>query len=195
MKRTSGPSSSAPSSPSGHSRNFSSPPSPVSSSHRSAGLQADALRRSGSVNSPSSPLAGLGFDQSVLEGSSRDHQNMQRSRRTEQKPSRSKLQPSAVVPVPTLSQMSLRIDAVTAPLPLSRNGQPLCGAVLDDKWLLLGTSAGLDFLPLNMPTIKKPLTLIKRTRFKQIIILKERSNILLAIAGRNDHVRGSCRYI
>ena len=105
------------------------------------------------------------------------------------------MQPSAVVPVPTLSQMSLRIDAVTAPLPLSRNGQPLCGAVLDDKWLLLGTSAGLDFLPLNMPTIKKPLTLIKRTRFKQIIILKERSNILLAIAGRNDHVRGSCRYI
>ena len=36
---------------------------------------------------------------------------------------------------------------------------------------------------------RKPIPLIKRTRFKELSVLSERSNILLAIAGRNDHVR------
>ncbi|GJN91514.1 hypothetical protein Rhopal_004537-T1 [Rhodotorula paludigena] len=80
--------------------------------------------------------------------------------------------------------------------------QPLCGAILDQKYLLIGTTAGLDFLPLPLPgslpmqqlgkkrkETRKPVPLIKRTRFKELAVLSERSNILLAIAGRNDHVR------
>ena len=38
---------------------------------------------------------------------------------------------------------------------------------------------------------RKPIPLIKRTRFKELAVLSERSNILLAIAGRNDHIRGA----
>lgn len=38
---------------------------------------------------------------------------------------------------------------------------------------------------------RKPISLIKRTRFKDLAVLSERSNILLAIAGRNDHIRGA----
>lgn len=118
-------------------------------------------------------------------------------------------------------------------LSLGRYGQPLCGAVLDDKYLLIGTTFGLDFLPLRRvgnksarsglferfagvssssastatlhhPTLpegipfvpsprdiktRKPISLIKKTRFKQLVVLSERSNVLLAVAGRNDHVR------
>jgi hypothetical protein len=40
---------------------------------------------------------------------------------------------------------------------------------------------------------RKPISLIKRTRFKELAVLSERSNILLAIAGRNDHIRGALR--
>lgn len=96
--------------------------------------------------------------------------------------------------------MNVKLDMLIPSQPLSRFGLPLCGAVLDDQYLLIGTSVGMDFIPLfrppgssikaGAPIVKRPLSLIKRTRFKQIVILKERSNILLAVAGRNDHVRG-----
>lgn len=117
---------------------------------------------------------------------------------------------------------------MTPSLALGRYGQPLCGAVLDQKYLLIGTTFGLDFLPLNREgnrsarsgiferlgvsghhlgsssngrdgdaglgqqdvRTRKPINLIKKTRFKQLVVLAERSNVLLAVAGRNDHVRG-----
>ncbi|GAA5992014.1 hypothetical protein JCM10908_000699 [Rhodotorula pacifica] len=104
---------------------------------------------------------------------------------------------------PTLSSIGLTLNAITPNLSLSRNAQPLCGAILDGRYLLIGTTSGLDFLPLpekgSLPVqhrglkkrreTRKPLSLIKRTRFKQMVVLNERSNVLVAIAGRNDHVR------
>ncbi|GAA5913181.1 hypothetical protein JCM8208_001693 [Rhodotorula glutinis] len=105
---------------------------------------------------------------------------------------------------PSLGSIGLSLVPLTQPLALSRSGQPLCGAVLDGRFLLIGTTIGLDFLPLPLPgslpmqhlgggkkrkDTRKPTSLIKRTRFKEIAVLSERSNILLAIAGRNDHIR------
>ncbi|GAA6052565.1 hypothetical protein NBRC10513_003357 [Rhodotorula toruloides] len=111
--------------------------------------------------------------------------------------------PPLVPSPPTLASVGLTVNPLTQQLSLSRNAQPLCGALLDNKYLLIGTTAGLDFLPLPLPgslpmkhhglkkrrETRKPIPLIKRTRFKELAVLNERSNILLAIAGRNDHVR------
>ncbi|BGO94637.1 hypothetical protein NBRC10512_004934 [Rhodotorula toruloides] len=111
--------------------------------------------------------------------------------------------PPLVPSPPTLASIGLTVNPLTQQLSLSRNAQPLCGALLDNKYLLIGTTAGLDFLPLPLPgslpmkhhglkkrrETRKPIPLIKRTRFKELAVLNERSNILLAIAGRNDHVR------
>ncbi|WAQ83331.1 hypothetical protein PtA15_3A700 [Puccinia triticina] len=103
----------------------------------------------------------------------------------------------------TLASMNLKLTPLTPTLPASRNSQPLCGAILDDKFLLIGTNNGLDFVPLtafakssnssdrsrgSVHTVK-PISLIKKTRFKSLKVLEVRSNILLAIAGRNDHLR------
>ncbi|TKA51927.1 hypothetical protein B0A53_04957 [Rhodotorula sp. CCFEE 5036] len=110
---------------------------------------------------------------------------------------------SAESAIPKLSAIGLTLNPITPNLSLARNAQPLCGAVLDGCYLLIGTTSGLDFLPLpekgSLPVqhsglkkrheTRKPLSLIKRTRFKQIVVLNERSNVLVAIAGRNDHVR------
>lgn len=92
----------------------------------------------------------------------------------------------------SIEDIGLQQRTMTSSMSLSRHGQPLCGTVLDDEFLLIGTTSGLDFLPLKADhlNLKKPLSLVKRTRFKQLAILKERSNVLLAVAGRNDHVRG-----
>ncbi|GAA5872266.1 hypothetical protein JCM3774_003330 [Rhodotorula dairenensis] len=106
-------------------------------------------------------------------------------------------------PAPPLSSIGLTLNSITPNLSLSRNSQPLCGAILDGRYLLIGTTSGLDFLPLpevgSLPVqhtglkkrreTRKPLSLIKRTRFKRIVVLGERSNVLVAIAGRNDHAR------
>lgn len=130
--------------------------------------------------------------------------------------------PPTAGPPPTLSSIGLSLVPLTQPLSTSRNSQPLCGALLDDKYILIGTfiscisahagikiltrptgtTGGLDFLPIPLPgslpmrthgkkrrETRKPIPLIKRTRFKEIAVLSERSNILLAIAGRNDHIR------
>ncbi|GAA5899139.1 uncharacterized protein JCM6883_005120 [Sporobolomyces salmoneus] len=101
----------------------------------------------------------------------------------------------------SLDEMGLSL--VTNTPQLRHSQQPLCGCVLDDKYLLIGTSNGLDFLPLPLPgslpihqlgkkkrkEIRKPISLIKRTRFRELVVLSERSNVLLAIAGRTDQVR------
>ncbi|KAK4055227.1 hypothetical protein OIV83_000507 [Microbotryomycetes sp. JL201] len=103
-------------------------------------------------------------------------------------------------PEPTLLSLGLSVGALTQSLSLSKTGMPLCGAILDGKYLLIGTTQSLDFLPLPAPgamsatndkqqRTRKPISLIKKTRFKELAVLSERSNILLAIAGRNDHVR------
>lgn len=166
--------------------------------------------------------------------------------------------------LPSINNFGLALNPLSTQMSISRSGQPLCGAVLDGKYLLIGTSLGLDFLPLhiegNKPLksglwngvssslserfggsggtssspndttsssqgisssssgngngngkngsssstsaieennsmkdgtkkVRKPISLIKKTRFKQLVILSERSNVLLAVAGRNDHVR------
>lgn len=114
--------------------------------------------------------------------------------------------PPSARPAASLSSIGLTLNSITPNLSFSRNAQPLCGAVLDGRYLLIGTTSGLDFLPLpdvgSLPVkhtglkkrreTRKPLPLIKRTRFKQIVVLSERSNVLVAIAGRNDHARGAC---
>ncbi|KAM0793450.1 hypothetical protein ACM66B_000894 [Microbotryomycetes sp. NB124-2] len=103
-------------------------------------------------------------------------------------------------PAPTLASLGLSVALLTQSLSLSKTGIPLCGAILDGKYLLIGTTQSLDFLPLPAPgslagskdkrkATRKPISLIKKTRFKDLAVLSERSNILLAIAGRNDHVR------
>ena len=104
---------------------------------------------------------------------------------------------SPVPPSPglTIEDIGLVMRPLTPSLSLSRSGQPLCGALLDGKYLLIGGTSGLDFLPIRASMTDKdrrrPISLIKRTRFRQLVILSERSNVLLAIAGRNDHVRGA----
>lgn len=103
---------------------------------------------------------------------------------------------SASAPATTqqLMSMGLRMASLTPALPHARTGLPHCGIILDDNYLLLGTSLGLDFIPLDGTLgakLRRPISLIKKTRFRQLAILKERSNVLLAIAGRNDHVRGA----
>lgn len=103
----------------------------------------------------------------------------------------------------TLASIGLSLHALTPPLPLARNFSALCGVILDDV-LLIGTANGLYFLPLPTPGAmidmgkgkggkreRKPIALIKRTRFAQLAVLGERSNILLAIAGKNSHIRGA----
>lgn len=123
-------------------------------------------------------------------------------------PERKAATTSANSALPKLSAVGLTLNSITPNLSLSRYAQPLCGAILDGRYLLIGTTSGLDFLPLpekgSLPVqhsglkkrreTRKPLSLIKRTRFKQILVLNERSNVLVAIAGRNDHVRGACMH-
>ncbi|WAQ82273.1 hypothetical protein PtA15_2A590 [Puccinia triticina] len=93
--------------------------------------------------------------------------------------------------------MNLKLTPLTPTLPVSRNLQLLCGAILDDKFLLIRTNNGLDFVPLTafakssnssdrsrgLVHTVKPISLIKKTRFKSLKVLEVRSNILLAIAG------------
>lgn len=115
--------------------------------------------------------------------------------------------PASSVATPQhLRAIGLKLTPLTPFLPISRNAHPLCGAILDNKYLLIGTNHGLDFVPLphliqsqshggaNGPGSSfgtvKPMTLIKKTRFRSLKVLEVRSNILLAIAGRNDHLRG-----
>lgn len=104
---------------------------------------------------------------------------------------------------PTLESLGLSLHALTPSLPIGKT-HALCGAILDSV-LLIGTSNGLYFLPLPFPgginerreegkkqkkLERKPIVLIKRTRFRELAVLSERSNVLLAIAGRNSHIRG-----
>ncbi|KAK4699770.1 hypothetical protein P7C70_g6487, partial [Phenoliferia sp. Uapishka_3] len=156
-----------------------------------------AASRASSIRPPSSPLAsspslpGTAFS-SLLNGRSNSQSN--------RKPTSSSSSPQP--PPPTLGSIGLSLVPLTQPLSTSRNSQPLCGALLDDKYILIGTTGGLDFLPIPLPgslpmrthgkkrrETRKPIPLIKRTRFKELAVLSERSNILLAIAGRNDHIR------
>ncbi|KAK4057595.1 hypothetical protein OIO90_001240 [Microbotryomycetes sp. JL221] len=104
-------------------------------------------------------------------------------------------------PAPSLASLGLSVASLTQGISGTKGGLPLCGAILDDKYLLIGTTQGLDFLPLPTPgalsaanngkrkLTRKPISLVKKTRFKDLAVLSERSNILLACAGRNDHVR------
>lgn len=106
-----------------------------------------------------------------------------------------------------LEALGVQVKALTPTMSVSRYAQPLCGAVLDHKYLLIGTVNGLDFLPLRHLAAQtrgrggkagsvsarkpiKPIPLIKKTKIKDLAVLELRSNILLAIAGRNDHLRG-----
>jgi hypothetical protein len=52
--------------------------------------------------------------------------------------STSGLRPSLVKDPRSLSSMGLSLVALTLSMSLGRSSQPLCGAILDDKWLLIG---------------------------------------------------------
>ncbi|GAA5999697.1 hypothetical protein JCM5350_003952, partial [Sporobolomyces pararoseus] len=109
-------------------------------------------------------------------------------------------QPDTSTPSHAVESLGLTLVSLT---PSSSRSQPLCGCMLDDKYLLIGTSLGLDFLPIPLPgslpmtqlgrkkrrETRRPISLIKRTRFRELAVLSERSNVLLAIAGRTDQVR------
>lgn len=49
-------------------------------------------------------------------------------------------------PPPTLASIGLNVSPLTQPMGLSRNGQPLCGALLDNKYLLIGSSLLISHL-------------------------------------------------
>lgn len=73
----------------------------------------------------------------------------------------------------------------------------LCGDILDNRFFLIGTSSGLDFIDLSLPTEKQTAKrIIESPRFKQIKIVKTRKNdgLLLAICGRNSHLRSYTLY-
>ena len=88
---------------------------------------------------------------------------------------------------------------------MSRNVAPVDEPDADRDRTRIGTSLGLDFLPIPLPgslpmtqlgrkkrrETRRPISLIKRTRFRELAVLSERSNVLLAIAGRTDQVRGT----
>ncbi|GAA5923539.1 uncharacterized protein JCM15063_003681 [Sporobolomyces koalae] len=100
----------------------------------------------------------------------------------------------------TLAANDLALVSIT---PEMRYSKPLCGAVLDGKYLLIGTSTSLEFLPMPLPgsfstygsngsgraQLRRPVPLIRQTSFREMAILSDRSNILVAIAGKNEHVR------
>ncbi|CAG8507086.1 1874_t:CDS:2 [Funneliformis mosseae] len=67
----------------------------------------------------------------------------------------------------------------------------LCGDILDDRYFLLGTNAGLDFIDLFLPSEQQtPKRIIHDVRFKQISVLQTgRYRALLALAGKNNHIR------
>jgi hypothetical protein len=67
----------------------------------------------------------------------------------------------------------------------------LCGDILDDRYFLLGTNTGLDFIDLSLPSEQHTLRrLINNVRFKQLAVLQTgRYEALLAIAGKNNHIR------
>ncbi|CAG8471263.1 1305_t:CDS:2 [Paraglomus occultum] len=68
----------------------------------------------------------------------------------------------------------------------------LCGDILDNRFFLIGTSSGLDFIDLSLPTEKQTAKrIIEGPRFKQIKIVKTRKN---AISGRNSHLRSYTLY-
>ncbi|CAG8577977.1 6101_t:CDS:2 [Paraglomus brasilianum] len=73
----------------------------------------------------------------------------------------------------------------------------LCGDILDNRFFLIGTSSGLDFIDLSLPTEKQTAKrIIEGARFKQIKIVKTRKNdgFLLATCGRNSHLRSYTLY-
>ncbi|RGB38078.1 hypothetical protein C1646_756124 [Rhizophagus diaphanus] len=67
----------------------------------------------------------------------------------------------------------------------------LCGHILDDRYFLLGTNVGLDFIDLSLPSEEQiPKRLIHNVRFKQLSVLQTgRYGALLTIAGKNNHIR------
>ncbi|CAG8628518.1 577_t:CDS:2, partial [Paraglomus occultum] len=67
----------------------------------------------------------------------------------------------------------------------------VCGDILDNRYFLLGTSNGLEFVDLALPNDQqKPRVLIDFVRFIQIKVLQtDRYGILLALCGRNLHLR------
>ncbi|KAI9617389.1 hypothetical protein KEM48_004841 [Puccinia striiformis f. sp. tritici PST-130] len=85
------------------------------------------------------------------------------------------------------------------------NSDKTASSSMNSSYATATTLSGLDFVPLTafakasngsdrsrgaVHTVK-PISLIKKTRFKSLKVLEVRSNILLAIAGRNDHLRGA----
>lgn len=105
---------------------------------------------------------------------------------------------------PALSSTLFEIMAVGERLSAGRSVR-LCGAVLDERYLLIGKSDGLDFVQLvpsilyaasipqpNQKLLRRqqtPRTLIPDVPFRQISILHKRSKMLVAIAGKNAHIR------
>nr|CAG8436390.1 7000_t:CDS:2 [Entrophospora candida] len=74
---------------------------------------------------------------------------------------------------------------------LNKKVKYLCGEILDDRYFLLGANSGLEFIDLTLPSEQQtPKQLIDLVRFKQLKIIKSKSNgTLLALAGKNNHVR------
>ncbi|CAJ0845940.1 7440_t:CDS:2, partial [Entrophospora sp. SA101] len=74
---------------------------------------------------------------------------------------------------------------------LNKKVKYLCGEILDDRYFLLGANCGLEFIDLTLPSEQQtPKQLIDLVRFKQLKIIKSKNNgTLLALAGKNNHVR------
>ncbi|KAF0433598.1 ste/ste20 protein kinase [Gigaspora margarita] len=74
---------------------------------------------------------------------------------------------------------------------LNRKEKYLCGDILDNRYFLLGSSNGLEFIDFSLPSEQQiPERLIEAVRFKQIVILiTQRYSALIALAGKNNHIR------
>ncbi|CAG8551673.1 3877_t:CDS:2 [Dentiscutata erythropus] len=74
---------------------------------------------------------------------------------------------------------------------LNKKEKYLCGDILDNRYFLLGSSSGLEFIDLSLPSEQQiPERLIEAVRFKQIeILITQRYNALIALAGKNNHIR------
>ncbi|CAG8677824.1 8690_t:CDS:2 [Cetraspora pellucida] len=74
---------------------------------------------------------------------------------------------------------------------LNKKEKYLCGSVLDNRYFLLGSNSGLEFIDLSLPSEQQiPEKLIDAVRFKHIVILiTQRYSALIALAGKNNHIR------
>ncbi|KAF8213266.1 hypothetical protein K438DRAFT_1803688 [Mycena galopus ATCC 62051] len=157
----------------------------VRSSNRLSGFFTNLIhRRDGNTHSaPRSPIPEERTPQSPLAA-----QAPAQSRSPSPTPARP-VTPPPRLPPPTLTELGLSLNVLTADLsPSHFSTPPTSGAFLAPHYLLLCHAQGLDVLPLISPPLSQPYALVRRVSFKSVVVMEQRG-VLVAIAGRRDGVR------